>query len=94
MLRLPNFELEFIMTTDASSPSVGAVIEQDQGRGLQPVAYGNRKLSDTEARYSAYERGLLGIVSAIGNGVTTSKDVISQFGPTTPPFFTSPTSLA
>ena len=66
ILRLPDFELEFILTTDASSASVGAVIEQDYGRGLQPVAYDSRKLSDTEARYSAYERELLGVVYAIG----------------------------
>ena len=42
------------------------MIEQDQGQGLQPVAYDSRKLSDTEARYSAYERELLGVVYAIG----------------------------
>ena len=66
ILRLPDFALEFILTTDASSASVGAVIEQDHGRGLQPVAYDSRKLSDTEARYSAYERELLGVVYAIG----------------------------
>ena len=42
------------------------MIEQDYGRGLQPVAYDSRKLSDTEARYSAYERELLGVVYAIG----------------------------
>ena len=53
ILRLPDFNLEFILTTDASSASVGAVIEQDYGRGLQPVAYDSRKLSDTETRYSA-----------------------------------------
>ena len=42
------------------------MIEQDQGRGLQPVAFDSRKLSDTKARYSAYERELLGVVYAIG----------------------------
>ena len=66
ILKLPDYNLEFILTTDASSASVGAVIEQDQGRGLQPVAYDSHKLSDTKARYSAYKRELLGVVYAIG----------------------------
>ena len=66
ILRLPNFENEFILTTDASSASVGAVIEQDFGRGLQPLAYDSKKLNATESRYSAYERELLGMIYAIG----------------------------
>ena len=54
------------MTTDASLVAVGAVLEQDFGDGLQPVAYSSKKLTPTEIRYSAYERELLGIVDAIG----------------------------
>ena len=46
--------------------SVGGILEQDFGSGLQPVAYESKKLSPTEMRYSAYERELLGIVWAIG----------------------------
>ena len=66
VLRIPNFELQFVVTTDASLVSVGAILEQDFGRGLQPVAYESRKLNPAETRYSAYERELLGIVWAIG----------------------------
>ena len=54
------------MTTDASLVSVGAILEQDFGMGMQPVAYESRKLNPAETRYSAYERELLGIVWAIG----------------------------
>ena len=46
--------------------SVGAILAQDFGQGLQPVVYESRKLSSTEIRYSAYERELLGIIWAIG----------------------------
>ena len=66
ILRMPNFELPFVVTTDASLVSVGAILEQNFGQGLQPVAYESRKLNPAETRYSAYERELLGIVWAIG----------------------------
>ena len=66
VLRMPDFALSFVVTTDASLVSVGAILEQDFGQGLQPVAYESRKLNPAETRYSAYERELLGIVWAIG----------------------------
>ena len=66
ILLLPDFELPFVITTDASEATVGAILKQNQGRGLQPVAFASRKLNSTEMRYSAYERELLGIVWALG----------------------------
>ena len=66
VLRLPDFERQFVVTTDASDVAVGAILEQDFGSGLQPIAFASRKLNATEIRYSAYERELLGIVWAIG----------------------------
>ena len=66
VLHSPNFELPFVVTTDASLVAVGAILEQDFGQGLQPVAYESRKLNPAETRYSAYERELLGMVWAIG----------------------------
>ena len=48
-----------------SDAAVGAILEQDFGNGLQPVAFANRKLNDAKMRYSAYERELLGIVWAL-----------------------------
>ena len=65
VLKLPDFEKQFIVTTDASDAAVGAILEQDFGNGLQPVAFASRKLNDAEMRYSAYERELLGIVWAL-----------------------------
>ena len=66
VLRLPDFERQFVVTTDASDVAIGAILEQDFGSGLQPIAFSSRKLNPTEIRYSAYERELLGIVWAIG----------------------------
>ena len=65
VLRLPDFSRQFVVTTDASDAAVGAILEQDFGNGLQPVAFASRKLNGAEMRYSAYERELLGIVWAI-----------------------------
>ena len=62
VLKMPDFDRLFVVTTDASLVSVGAILAQDFGQGLQPVAYESRKLNPTETRYSAYERELLGIV--------------------------------
>ena len=66
VLHSPDFDLQFVVTTDASLVAVGAILEQDFGQGLQPVAYESRKLNPAETRYSAYERELLGMVWAIG----------------------------
>ena len=66
VLRLPDFEKQFVVTTDASDVAVGEVLEQDFGSSLQPVAFTSRKLNSTRIRYSAYEREFLGIVQSIG----------------------------
>ena len=66
MLRLPDFDQQFVVTTDASDVAVGAILEQNFGSGLQPIAFASRKLNKAEIRYSAYERELLGIVWALG----------------------------
>ena len=66
VLRLPDFDHQFIVTTDASDVAIGAILQQDVGMGLQPIAFASRKLQQAEVRYSAYERELLGIVWALG----------------------------
>ena len=66
ILRLPDFERQFVVTTDASDVAVGAILEQDSGHVLQPVALISRKLNNVESPYSAYERELLGITWALG----------------------------
>ena len=73
VLRLPDFEKKFVVTTDASDVAVGAILEQDFGSGLQPVAFVSRKLSVTEIRYSAYERESLASCGPSANGNIISK---------------------
>ena len=66
VLRLPDFERQFVVTTDAVDVAISAILEQDFGNGLQPVAFASRKLNGAEIRYSTYERELLGVVWARG----------------------------
>ena len=67
VLRLPDFDHQFVVTTDASDVAIGAILQQDTGMGLQPIAYASRKLQQAEVCYSTYERELLGIVWALGH---------------------------
>jgi hypothetical protein len=50
---------------EASGFALGAVLQQDQGRGLQPVAYELRKMLLAETRYLVHEQDCLGIVHAL-----------------------------
>ena len=65
VLKLTDFELQFVVTTNGSDAAVGATLEQDFGNGLQPVAFASRKLNGTEMQYSTYKRELLGTVWAL-----------------------------
>jgi len=51
--------------TDASDHSIGAVIQQQYQDEWEPLAFFSRKLSPTEAKYSAFDRELLAICLAI-----------------------------
>lgn len=50
VLIFPDFQRTFILTTDASLVSVGGILQQDHGLGLQPVAFGSKKLNAAEVR--------------------------------------------
>lgn len=64
ILQYPNFEKPFILTTDASDVSIGAVLSQGNIGSDRPIAYASRTLSATETRYSTIEKELLAIVWA------------------------------
>ena len=53
ILRLLDFDKQFVVMTDASDVAIGAILEQDFGSGLQPIAFTSKKLNATEIRYSA-----------------------------------------
>ena len=60
------------MHTDASGFAVGAVLMQDQGKGLQPIAFLSKKTLDAETRYPVHEQELLAIIHRSVRGDTTS----------------------
>lgn len=62
---MPNHVLPYVLRTDASDRGMGAVLLQDQGRGLQPVAYASKKLSSAERNYATVEKECLATVWGI-----------------------------
>ena len=67
LLVLPSIgpDSEFALYTDASTIAIGAVLMQDQGKGLQPVAYESRKLNTHEVNYPVCDLELLAVVHAL-----------------------------
>ena len=65
VLALPDPALPFVVNCDASGYAVGAVLQQDRGEGLQPIAFMSRKLSGAESRYPVHEQELLAIITAL-----------------------------
>ena len=57
--------LPFVVHTDASGFAIGAVLQQDQGHGLQPIAFLSKKMLDAETRYPVHEQELLAIIHAL-----------------------------
>ena len=62
VLILPDPNLPFVVHTDASGFAIGAVLQQDQGKGLQPIAFLSKKMLDAETRYPVHEQELLAIM--------------------------------
>jgi hypothetical protein len=65
VLALPDPKLPYVVHTDASGFAVGAVLMQDQGKGLQPIAFLSKKMNDAETRYPVHEQELLAIIHAL-----------------------------
>jgi len=65
ILRYPNFEKVFILTTDSSQFAIGSILSQGiLGQDL-PIAYASRTLNKAEQAYSTTEKELLSIVWAV-----------------------------
>ncbi|KAK7108528.1 hypothetical protein V1264_016261 [Littorina saxatilis] len=62
---MPDLALPYVVRTDASDRGMGAVLLQDQGKGLQPVAYASKKLNSAEQNYATVEKECLATVWGI-----------------------------
>jgi hypothetical protein len=65
VLRSPDPDLPYVVTTDASDFAVGAVLSQDDGAGDRPVAFTSSTLSETRRRYAAYDKEMFAILEAL-----------------------------
>jgi len=64
---LPNFELPFILTTDASKVAIAAILSQVQDGKERPIAYASRQLSTAEQNYISFRTGNVSL--SLGNQV-------------------------
>ncbi|CAI7858988.1 unnamed protein product [Closterium sp. NIES-54] len=64
VLILPDPEKDYVIEADASDQAVGAVFMQDQGKGLQPIAYLSKKLHGAELNYPIHDKEALAIITA------------------------------
>jgi hypothetical protein len=65
ILQYPNFEREFILTTDASNFAIGSILSQGKIGEDLPIAYASRTLNGAETRYSTIEKELLAIIWSV-----------------------------
>jgi len=64
VLTYPNFELPFILTTDASKASIAAILSQVQDGKERPIKYASRQLNTAEQNYTVSEQEMLALVWA------------------------------
>ncbi|GJP56125.1 hypothetical protein CLOM_g15178 [Closterium sp. NIES-68] len=64
VLRIVDPHSPFEVITVASDIAIGAVLLQDFGEGLQPIAYESRKLHPPERNYLIHDKEMLAIVHA------------------------------
>ncbi|XP_029169373.1 uncharacterized protein LOC114939266 [Nylanderia fulva] len=64
-LACPNFEIPFVLQTDASSVGLGAVLTQTIDGEERVIAFASRALADLETRYTVTEQECLAVVWAI-----------------------------
>ena len=55
----------YVVITDASGFAAGAILQQDHGKGLQPIAFMSKKLNAAENNYPVHEQELLAIILAL-----------------------------
>ncbi|GJP37734.1 hypothetical protein CLOM_g22155 [Closterium sp. NIES-68] len=64
VLNLRDPERDYVIEADTSDQAVGAVLMQDQGNGLQPIAYLSKILHGAELNYPIHDKEALAIIIA------------------------------
>ena len=65
VMAYPDFTKPFWVKTDASKNAVGFVLTQKDGNQEKVIAYGSKKLTETQKGYCTYDREYFGILTAI-----------------------------
>lgn len=65
VLANPNYELPFIIQTDASDVGMGGILVQGEGEDERVVAYWSLKLSAAQRKYQTTERECLAVIMAV-----------------------------
>ncbi|GBG65032.1 hypothetical protein CBR_g49102 [Chara braunii] len=65
VLKLPDPDKPFIVTTDASQYGIGAVLVQQEGPKLRPVEYLSKKMPSQKLAKSTYEKELYAVFKAL-----------------------------
>ena len=68
ILRLPDHKT-FILRTDASNCGLGAALMQEHEGRFFPIAYGSKKLTSAERKYSIIEKECLAIAWGVSKFV-------------------------
>ena len=80
VLLFPDFNLGFTIQTDSSGYAIGGVLLQDQGNGLQPIAYESRKMIPAETDTQFMNKNCWLFCFVVKSGDTTSL-IIGRISP-------------
>ena len=65
LLAYPDFNLEFLLFTDACDYGIGSVLSQMQDGVEKPIAYASRQLKPAERKYATVEKEALAVIFSI-----------------------------
>ena len=65
ILSLPDPTKPYVVITDASGFATGAILQQDHGKGLQPIAFMSHKMNAAERNYPVHEQELLAVIHSL-----------------------------
>ena len=65
IMSYPDFTRPFWVKSDASGGGVGYVLTQKHEKKEKVIAYGSKKLTPTQRRYSTYDREFFGVITAV-----------------------------